>query len=72
MGYDANFVIFNRAKQILQHLELIYSDLFRKSSKGKSLAIFQDFSNFHHLLNFFFFFYKQLCTPLQSLVNYAN
>lgn len=56
MGYDANFVIFNRAKQILQHLELIYSDLFRKSSKGKSLAIFQDFSNFHHLLNFFFFF----------------
>ena len=72
MGHDANFVIFNRAKQILQHLELIYSDLFRKSCKGKSLAIFQDFSNFHHLLNFFFFFYKQLCTPLQSLVNYAN
>ena len=71
MGYDANFVIFNRAKQILQHLELIYSDLFRESSKGKSLAIFQDFSNFHHLLNFFFF-YKQLCTPLRSLVNYAN
>lgn len=23
MGHDANFVIFNRAKQILQHLELI-------------------------------------------------
>ena len=57
MGHDANFVIFNRAKQILQHLELIYSDLFRESSKGKSLAIFQDFSNFHHLLNFFLFFF---------------
>lgn len=55
MGHDANFVIFNRAKQILQYLELIYSDLFRESSKGKSLAIFQDFPNFHHLLNFFFF-----------------
>ena len=71
MGHDANFVIFNRAKQILQHLELIYSDLFRKSAKGKSLAIFQDFPNFHHLLNFFFL-NKQLCTPLRNLVNYAN
>lgn len=67
MGHDANFVIFNRAKQILQHLELIYSDLFRESSKGKSLAIFQDFSNFHHLLNFFYFFFINNCVHLYEI-----